>query len=123
MRDRGLFSPEFQIVNDNTAIAMANRLHGALFNSDRDVKSGRTLANTLSPVGNLPLNFSVEKSLATQPVALVNRLDLLMMAGRMSPQMRKVLETAIGSMPSNDRQRVEDAVFLVASSPQFSVQR
>ena len=125
IRDRGLFSPEFQIVNDNTAIAMANRLHGALFNSDRDVTSGRTLANTIAALGNLPLDFSVEKSLATQPDALVDRLDLLMMAGRMSPPMRAVLVDAIGRMPATDggRQRVEDAVFLVASSPQFSVQR
>ncbi|MCZ8063916.1 DUF1800 domain-containing protein [Silanimonas sp.] len=125
IRDRGLFSPEFQIVNDNTAIAMANRLHGALFNSDRDVTSGRTLANTIAALGNLPLDFSVEKSLAARPEALADRLDLLMMAGRMPPPMRAVLVDAIGRMPSNDggRQRVEDAVFLVASSPQFSVQR
>lgn len=125
IRDRGLFSPEFQIVNDNTAIAMANRLHGALFNSDRDVTSGRTLANTIAPLGNLPLDFSVEKSLATRPDALVDRLDLLMMAGRMPAPMRAVLVDAIGRMPVTDggRQRVEDAVFLIASSPQFSVQR
>ncbi len=125
IRDRGLFSPEFQIVNDNTAIAMANRLHGALFNSDRDVTSGRTLANTIAALGNLPLDFSVEKSLAARPEALVDRLDLLMMAGRMPPPMRAVLVDAIGRMPATDggRQRVEDAVFLVASSPQFSVQR
>ena len=54
-----------------------------------------------------------------------DRLDLLMMAGRMPTPMRAVLVDAIGRMPVTDggRQRVEDAVFLVASSPQFSVQR
>ena len=125
IRDRGLFSPEFQIVNDNTAIGMANRLHGALFNSDREAAVNRMLASPVTTLGRLPLDFRAEKALATRPADLVNRLDLLMMSGSMPAEMRRILVDAVGRMPVSDggRQRVEDAVFLVASSAQYSVQR
>jgi len=125
IRERGLFSPEFQIVNDNTAIGMANRLHGALFNSDREVAVNRMLASPVTTLGRLPLDFRAEKALATRPADLVNRLDLLMMSGGMPAEMRRILVDAVGRMPVADggRQRVEDVVFLVASSAQYSVQR
>ena len=126
IRELGLFSPEFQIVNDNTAIHMVNRLHASVFNSDRDmVGVSRTLGSTLSQSGNIALDFSAEKRLAAQPAALLDRLDLLLMAGTMPPAMKQVLVDAAARMPMADggRQRVEDTVFLIVSSPQFSVQR
>jgi uncharacterized protein (DUF1800 family) len=126
IRSRGLFSPEFQIINDNTAVNVVNRLHGATFNSDRDASGvSRSLANTVTGLGNIALNFTTEKSLAGDPNALLDRLDLLLLSGSMSPGMRTVLLDALVQMPNTDggRQRVEDTVFLILSSPQFAAQR
>ena len=59
------------------------------------------------------------------PGALADRLNLLLMAGRMSPAMRQILvDSALAtSMNDGGGDRVEDMVFLIASSPQFAVQR
>ena len=52
-------------------------------------------------------------------------LARLLMAGRMSPAMRQILVDAAYATSMNDGggDRVEDMVFLIASSPQFAVQR
>ena len=67
---------------------------------------------------------AITKSMAS-PGALADRLNLLLMAGRMSPAMRQILVDSAYATSMNDGggDRVEDMVFLIASSPQFAVQR
>jgi hypothetical protein len=71
------------------------------------------------------LDLRAEKALAVSPGALADRINLLLMAGRMSPTMRRILvESASGtSMQDGGGDRVEDMIFLVASSSQFAAQR
>ena len=47
------------------------------------------------------------------------------MGGAMSPAMRTLRVDTLRTMPPGDggRQRTEDALFLVLSSPQFAIQR
>lgn len=127
IRDLGLFSPEFQILNDNTALNMVNQLHNATFNADLDAPGvSRMLGGPLATLGSHGLNLSTEKALAVaDPAAFVDRLNLLLMGGTMSPAMRTVLIDALRTMPTGDggRQRAEDTLFLILSSPQFAVQR
>jgi len=127
IRDLGLFSPEFQILNDNTALNMVNQLHNATFNADLDTPGiSRMLGGPLATLGSHGLNLSTEKALAVaDPAAFVDRLNLLLMGGTMSPAMRTVLIDALRTMPTGDggRQRTEDALFLILSSPQFAIQR
>ena len=125
-RRRGLVAPELQIVNEATAMSTFNHWHGRLFQMDRD---DTTIPATVNDpryyTARFRLNLGTEKALSVSPGALADRLNLLLMAGRMSPAMRQILVDAAYATPMNDGggDRVEDMVFLIASSPQFAVQR
>ena len=126
MRRRGTYAPELQILNEATAISTYNHMHARMFRADRDDPE-------LSPTVSEPnfygaamrLDLRAEKALAVSPGALADRINLLLMAGRMSPAMRRILvESASGtSMQDGGGDRVEDMIFLVASSSQFAAQR
>ena len=125
-RRRGLVAPELQILNEATAMTTYNHWHGRLFQMDRD---DTTIPATVSDprfyTARFRLNLTSEKALAVSPGALADRLNLLLMAGRMSPAMRQILVDSAFATSMNDGggDRVEDMVFLIASSPQFAVQR
>ena len=125
-RRRGLVAPELQILNEATAMTTYNHWHGRLFQMDRD---DTTLPATVSDprfyTARFRLDLTTEKALAVSPGALADRLNLLLMAGRMSPAMRQILVESAYATSMNDGggDRVEDMVFLIASSPQFAVQR
>jgi uncharacterized protein (DUF1800 family) len=126
LRARGLYAPEMQLLNEATALTTYNHLHGRLFQTDRD---DATIATTVSDprfyTSRMRLNLTVDKQLAVSPGALADRMNLLLMAGRMSPAMRKILVDAAYATSMNDGggDRVEDMIFLITSSPQFAVQR
>ncbi len=125
-RRRGLVAPELQILNEATAMTTFNHWHGRLFQMDRDDTGiPATVANATFYTARFRLNLSAEKSLAVSPGALADRLNLLLMAGRMSPAMRQILVDSAHATSMNDGggDRVEDMVFLISSSPQFAVQR
>lgn len=126
LRQRGLFAPELQILNESTAISTYNHFHGRLFQMDRDDPAiAPTVSSPTFYTARMRLDLTAEKALAVSPGALADRLNLLLMAGRMSPEMRQILVEAASatSMDDGGGDRVEDMVFLIASSPQFAVQR
>lgn len=126
LRRRGLFAPELQILNEATAMTTYNHLHGRLFQMDRDDTTlATTTDNPYFYTARFRLDLSEEKALALAPGALADRLNLLLMAGRMSPAMRDILveSASATSMADGGGDRVEDMVFLIASSSQFAVQR
>ena len=125
-RRRGLVAPELQILNEATAMSTFNHWHGRLFQMDRDDATiPTTVGDANFYTARFRLNLSTEKALAVSPGALADRLNLLLMAGRMSPAMRQILVDAAYATPMNDGggDRVEDMIFLIAASPQFAVQR
>ncbi|MFY2764386.1 DUF1800 family protein [Arenimonas sp. MALMAid1274] len=126
MRRRGLYAPELQILNEASAMSTYNHWHGRLFQMDRDDTSlAATVSDPRFYTARMRLNLSVEKGLAVSPGALADRLNLLLMAGRMTPAMRQILVDAAYATPLNDGggDRVEDMIFLIASSSQFAAQR
>ncbi|MCE2945072.1 MAG: DUF1800 domain-containing protein, partial [Xanthomonadaceae bacterium] len=126
LRQRGLFAPELQIYNEAVAITTFNHLHGRLFQTDRDDASiPTTVTDPTFYWTRYRFDLSNEKRLAIAPEKLVDRLDLLLMAGRMPDDMRRILVASTYATPMNDGggDRAEDLVFLVASSSQFAVQR
>ncbi len=125
-RRRGLVAPELQIVNEATAMTTFNHWHGRLFQMDRDDATiPATVSDARYYTARFRLNLSAEKALAVSPGALADRMNLLLMAGRMSPAMRQILIDSAYATSMNDGggDRVEDMVFLIASSPQFAAQR
>jgi uncharacterized protein (DUF1800 family) len=126
LRQRGLFAPELQILNEAVAINTLNHYFDRFDRTDRDdTGNSATTEFHNSGVGRYRLNFSAEKALAAAPEKLVDRMNLLLMSGRMPADMRSILITSTYATPMNDggADRVEDLVFLIASSSQFAVQR
>jgi hypothetical protein len=125
-RRLGLVAPELQILNEATAMSTYNHWHGRLFQMDKDDTSIPATVNSATfYTARFRLNLTAEKNLAVAPGALADRLNLLLMAGRMTPAMKSILMESAYATSMNDGggDRVEDMVFLIASSPQFAVQR
>ena len=115
----GATAPEFQIVNESTTAAWANTAlamsaWGLGWNgSTQDVKSGYGPLAALIARGNLSV--------------VVDHLDSLLLAGRMSPTLRQALLDGMGSVNGSDAashvNRARIAALLVMSSPEVLVQR
>ena len=126
LRQRGLFAPELQILNEAVAISTLNHLHGRLWQTDSsDSGIATTTSDPRFPITRYRFNLAAEKNLAAAPEKLVERMNLLLMGGRMPADMRNILVASTYATPMNDGggDRVEDLIFLIASSSQFAVQR
>jgi uncharacterized protein (DUF1800 family) len=112
-------APEFQLVDESTTAAWVNRVEamvgwGLGWNgSSADVTSTLSVQTALARAGDIE--------------ALVQNLNLLLFAGRMSPELRLDLLDAIGSVNGADEashvNRARIAVYVAMASPEFSAQR
>jgi len=109
--DAGLYAPEFQIVTTVTAITSANALYG-------QVRSG--MNNDENQALEVRLDLHDEIAIAASPTALLDRLDLILMYGTMSTQMRQVLLRALTQIREPER-RVITALQLIAIAPEYAV--
>jgi uncharacterized protein (DUF1800 family) len=110
-------APEFQIQDATTSLARINYANSFFFN---------TIAPNQFLYGatGTQLNLATLQALAGNPGALVDELNQLMMNGTMSDSMRSTIITAINAVPGSDTlNRARTALYLVAGSPQFQVQR
>lgn len=113
-----LLGPEFGIMTTGTAIARANFANTMVFSS-------------LSVVENRPKGTALDLSemealAAADPTGnrLLDELNNRMLHGTMSAQMRATILPAFTAVAStNPRARAQAAIYLVATSSQFQVQR
>jgi uncharacterized protein (DUF1800 family) len=115
----GLVAPEMQMTNVSTVVGYLNYVQGA-------IGSG---ANSGSDIFS---SYAAEMNLAATPDALLDRLNLLLLAGEMDGTLRSQILSAVNgiSIPSGDQNainaalaaRVETAVYLTMASPAFSAQ-
>ncbi len=109
----GLHSPEFQITTETTAISSSNDLRDRV----TDVKS----SSSPSTIG---FDLSAAAALAANPAALVDSLNTLLLAGQMSAGLRTQVIDAVTAQPaSNALLRAQTAVQLLATSPEFCIQK
>lgn len=114
--ERGLVAPEFQLQTQSQSLTLINALtrfvryqYEGAPGDDQDT---------------IRIKIGAEKALAADPVALVNHLDLLLLAGQMSFELREVLLDHLQRVPAADgTQRAVEAIFLIAASPEFAVQK
>jgi hypothetical protein len=108
----GLKSPEFEITTDTTVISIANYLRTAIYSS-------------LGPASDrITLNLAAEQTRATDPAGLVDHLNIVLMSGGMSSNMRNIMINAVTQIPaSNTIERVRTAIYLVVNSPEFVVDK
>jgi uncharacterized protein (DUF1800 family) len=114
-----LTAPEMQMTNVSTVVGYINYLETAI---GGDADSGPDLF----------ASYGTEMALAATPDQLVNRLNLLLMAGEMSSTLQSQIVAAVNEIPipSGDQSaiqaalanRVRAAVYLTTASPDFSAQ-
>ena len=116
---RNATAPEFQLVNESTTAAWVNQVEalvgwGIGWNgSGADAKASYATQASLASAGNVE--------------ALIQNLNVLLFAGRMSPALRQDLLDAIGGVGGTDAEshlnRARIAVYVAMSSPEFVAQR
>ncbi|MES2675044.1 MAG: DUF1800 domain-containing protein [Pseudomonadota bacterium] len=127
IKTANLVSPEFQILTESFTVAKTNAMTWFSFWTD---SSNTSFAKDFDADWDLfppRMNFNKAKALAAQRAQLIDYLNLLLMANQMSAEMQQILLTYLNSLPvSNNIEKeimVYEALFLVAASPEYAVQR
>ena len=108
----GLLAPEFAITTDTTVITSANKMRNATYQQ---------------PGTNpdlLVLNLSSLSALSSNPGALVDSLNNLLMDGEMSSAMRNIVVNAVTQIPAaSSLERAQTAVHLLVTAPEFVIEK
>jgi hypothetical protein len=106
----GLVAPEFQITNETTTMQVANWFYWGIGYGFK--------------YGDIKLNLNTEINIASNSTALVDRLNLLLCAGQMTPAAKTIIINHLNTIPAGDPlTRAKVAVYLFSSSAQAAVQR
>lgn len=109
-----LSGPEFQIFTSASSLARVNDIEGAFFNSSVD---GSSTHIDLSAYAAIAGNDS-------DVGTMVDAMNLQLLHGTMSAQMRTAILTAVSAVPSNQPMvRAQTAAHLIVSSSQYQIQR
>lgn len=107
---QGLIAPEFQLLNETSAVGYINFMHQVIVDGLYDLRA----------------DYTEWLPLADTPDALVTRLNLLLAAGRLDASVEQRITQALASIPALDDQgrtrRVQAACLLVMSSPTYLIQ-
>jgi uncharacterized protein (DUF1800 family) len=116
--DAGLVAPEFQILNDITALSVPNyHLNALEYGFNRwGSENPRAIVRP-----QLPLELAADVPL------LLRRLDLLLTGSTLPPEQHQVIREAVEAIPTDFSEwrhaRVRLAIYLVASTPESAVLR
>ena len=132
MAQSGATAPEFQIVNETTVATWANTLIDIVYNGLWVSSPEVAYFDGPSPTDGHDIvpDYSAEIALITDPVALVQRLNLLLCAGQLSAGMVDLIVQSLRAdgirSDSNDdfkRIHVARAIVFVMCCPEYLVQR
>ncbi|MGB0389149.1 MAG: DUF1800 family protein [Ardenticatenaceae bacterium] len=128
--DAGLVAPEFQITTSYTAISAINFMNEAivyeeLMNisnaSQETCEDAGTECEEPTEADIVYLNLDQEIALAeSDPDALINRLDLILTYGTLSPQIRTIIQNTINQL-DDTYERVTMALYLIMISPDYAI--
>ncbi len=116
-----LFAPPAQLLTTSTIIERLNLLNDFLFSPP--IQPGGDPNPTGSDTTTVVFDFTPWDQRASNPATLVDALNEALMHNTMSPQMRQTVIDAVTSIQNNNRQRVQTAIYIIASSMQYQVQR
>jgi uncharacterized protein (DUF1800 family) len=119
-----LVGPEFGILDTSTTYARTNFMN-TLFVANGGVG---ILANGTNRPSGTQINFSSYQALATTPQALVDALNAKLMHGTMSAAMNANIVATVTAITNANAttqalQRTQTAIYLVATSAQYQVER
>lgn len=121
-----ILGPAFGILSTTTTLRRANNINTLIFNG----VSTNTTPTVTSP--DRPRGTSIDianlEAMAGNPIDVVNALDALLLHGTMNPQMRTSIVTALNAIndatiATRNQKRARTAVYLVATSSQYDIQR
>jgi uncharacterized protein (DUF1800 family) len=114
-------APPAQLLTTSTIIQRMNLLNDFLFAPP--IQPGGDPNPTGSPTTSVVFDFTPWDQLAPNPAQLVDRLNEALMHNSMSSTMRQRVIDAVTSIQNNNRMRVQTAIYIIASSMQYQVQR
>ncbi len=114
--NRGLNSPEFQILDESSIITITSRLLASTIwshNYKTDIEPSR-----------LTIDISDEMNMVSNSDELLDHLNLLLLGGRMSSELRNEVSSLMSARDyeGSESQRVVEAIYLIASSPEAALQ-
>ena len=111
-----VLGPQFALFSSLTSLRRANFINRVIFATIPAAAPNR-------PTGT-SINLAQWDALASDPEQLIASLNGLLLHGTMSTEMRDAIRAAVESIPaSNARARVRTAIYLIATSSQYQVQR
>ena len=117
LAERGQPAPEFQLTNENSVAGYLNYIQGAIAWGAWGSKTSKVWVE----------RYTREMALVQDAAALVERLNLLLAAGQLSPATVATIRDAIATLkPDSDwgrNQRVWSAIALVMACPEYLVQK
>jgi len=121
-----ILGPAFGILSTTTTLRRANNINTLIF-TGVTTNSTPTAASPDKPRGT-SIDIASLEALAGNPVDVVNALDALLLHGTMHPQMRTSIVTAMNAIndanvTTRNQKRARTAVYLVATSSQYDIQR
>ena len=115
--DFGYYAPEFQLLNDITALSVPNAIRELVEKGIEDDIGWRGYEQAV-------LDYAEMVAIASDAAAIVDRLDLLLCAGRLSDGSRTAIINALNEMPNNDdadkEERIKKALVLIVLTPGFN---
>src|SRR5687767_4728374 len=121
-----ILGPAFGILSTSTTLRRANNINTLVFNGV-SANTSPTAANPDRPRGT-SIDLANLEALAGNPVDVVNALDALLLHGTMNPQMRTSIINTLNTIndatiTTRNLKRARTAVYLVATSSQYDIQR
>lgn len=134
LKNNNMNAPEFQILTESMAISGTEFISSSIFYRDTQHD---WLEPTIDGVWDIfppRLHLDAEKTFANTPAQLLDRLNLILMAGQMSEDMYDVILAHLEAHPINPEwdaagqawlrdTLVYEALFLVMASSEYAVQR
>ncbi len=120
----GLVSPVSKLMTTSTVMARHNFLYDWTVGGD---STRGEFKPTLGPTGTVP-NWASWEANGTDDAKTIDRINLVMLNGTMTAAQRQSIVTAMAAIKNTDpalqaRRRAQVALYIVASSPLFQVDR
>jgi uncharacterized protein (DUF1800 family) len=121
--DAGLYSPEFQILDESTTISSADELWRRIFNGYTTSNATTTNFSTPSTAAYLPP--AVIDALPADNAGLVEALNQRLLYGSMSATMKSKLIALLDTdmAAADKRRKALDLIHLISITPEFAQQR
>lgn len=116
LKDAGITAPEFQILTAVTGISMPNHMLTC-------VQDGMNRWPG-DPLNTVYMDLTPLTSVASDPDAMLRVIDRMLTYGRLRPEQFRIIRDAVERIAATDPvARAELALYLVAVSPEFCIQK